>query len=190
MLFTPAAIEGIAAGRITLAFRRWDRSRVNPGTRICNALGVVEIVSIDRVDAISDAEARAAGFDTAAELVKVINKKSRVGGDLYRVGVRYGGADPRHELRASAELDDADIDTLRKRLARMDAAEPWTRTYLNLIAENPEVVARELAALVGMERDPFKIRVRRLKNLGLTESLPVGYRLSPRGRAFLDADEP
>ena len=34
-----------------------------------------------------------------------------------------------------------------------------------------------------MERDPFKIRVRRLKDLGLTESLDVGYRISPRGAA-------
>ena len=28
--------------------------------------------------------------------------------------------------------------------------------------------------------------MRKLKALGLTESLEVGYRLSPRGRAFLD----
>ncbi len=188
MLFTPAAIAGITAGRITLAFRRWDKPRVKPGSLIRNALGVVEIVSIERVDKISDVEAQAAGFDTAAELVKLIDKKARTDGDLYRVGVRYGGADPRHELRASADLDATEIELLRKRLARMDVGEPWTRNYLNLIAANPEVVARELAPLVGMDRDPFKIRVRRLKNLGLTESLPVGYRLSPRGRAFLDAD--
>jgi hypothetical protein len=32
----------------------------------------------------------------------------------------------------------------------------------------------------------FKRDVRRLKELGLTESLEVGYRLSPRGRAFLE----
>lgn len=31
----------------------------------------------------------------------------------------------------------------------------------------------------------FKPRVRQLKELGLTESLEVGYRLSPRGRAVL-----
>lgn len=189
MLFTPSAIEGIAAGRITLAFRRWDKPRVNPGSKIRNALGVIEIVSIKQVNKISDKEARAAGFDTAAELLKVIDKKSRTGGDLYRVGVRYGGEDPRHELRESADLGAAEIDAISKRLARMDAAGPWTRSYLNLIADNAEVVARELAPKVGMERDPFKIRVRKLKDLGLTESLPVGYRLSPRGRAFLDADE-
>jgi hypothetical protein len=32
---------------------------------------------------------------------------------------------------------------------------------------------------------PFKRRVRQLKELGLTESLEVGYRLSPRGRTVL-----
>jgi hypothetical protein len=37
-----------------------------------------------------------------------------------------------------------------------------------------------------MDRPEFKQRVRRLKALGLTESLQVGYRLSPRGMAFLD----
>jgi hypothetical protein len=31
----------------------------------------------------------------------------------------------------------------------------------------------------------FKADVRKLKELGLTESLEVGYRLSPRGRAVL-----
>lgn len=38
-----------------------------------------------------------------------------------------------------------------------------------------------------MEQRPFKANVRKLKELGLTESLEVGYRLSARGRALLDA---
>jgi hypothetical protein len=36
-----------------------------------------------------------------------------------------------------------------------------------------------------MERLPFKANVRKLKALGLTESLDIGYRLSPRGEALL-----
>jgi hypothetical protein len=40
---------------------------------------------------------------------------------------------------------------------------------------------------MGRERLAFKADVRRLKDLGLTESLPVGYRLSPRGRALIDS---
>jgi hypothetical protein len=42
--------------------------------------------------------------------------------------------------------------------------------------------APDLAASLGRETLPFKRDVRKL---GLTESLEVGYRLSPRGRAYL-----
>jgi hypothetical protein len=55
-----------------------------------------------------------------------------------------------------------------------------------MIAEAPGVRAPDLAARVGEEVPRFKRRVRRLKALGLTESLRIGYRLSPRGVAFLD----
>ena len=43
-----------------------------------------------------------------------------------------------------------------------------------------------VTAALGRETQPFKIDVRKLKRLGLTESLDVGYRLSPRGRAVLE----
>ena len=46
--------------------------------------------------------------------------------------------------------------------------------------------AGDLADELGLERLAFKTDVRKLKALGLTESLPVGYRLSPRGQAWLD----
>jgi hypothetical protein len=49
----------------------------------------------------------------------------------------------------------------------------------------PGVVSTDLAAQAGQERRAYKMRVRRLKALGLTESLERGYRLSPRGRAYL-----
>ena len=47
--------------------------------------------------------------------------------------------------------------------------------------------AGDLADELGMERLSFKTDVRKLKALGLTESLGTsGYRLSPRGQAWLD----
>ena len=55
---------------------------------------------------------------------------------------------------------------------------------LGLIAERPATRAPDLAASLGRETAPFKADVRKLKELGLTESLEVGYRLSPRGRAY------
>jgi hypothetical protein len=62
---------------------------------------------------------------------------------------------------------------------------PWTRQYLRLIAANEAVRAPDLAIEMGMATAPFKRRVRQLKGLGLTISLDIGYRISPRGKAFL-----
>jgi hypothetical protein len=39
--------------------------------------------------------------------------------------------------------------------------------------------------MVGQEKMVFKLNVRKLKALGLTESLEIGYRLSPRGQILL-----
>jgi hypothetical protein len=60
---------------------------------------------------------------------------------------------------------------------------------LELIDARPGVRAGDLADSFGMERLAFKADVRKLKALGLTESLEVGYRLSPRGAAYLSAQE-
>ena len=56
---------------------------------------------------------------------------------------------------------------------------------LRLIADQPATRAPDLAALLDRETQPFKTDVRKLKNLGLTISLSPGYRLSPRGEAYL-----
>ena len=58
---------------------------------------------------------------------------------------------------------------------------------LRAIAARPATRAADLAAGFGRETQPFKLDVRKLKNLGLTISLEVGYRLSPRGEAYLAA---
>ena len=62
----------------------------------------------------------------------------------------------------------------------------WTYAVLRAIAENPGLRAPDLAASFGRETAPFKRDVRKLKELGLTESLEIGYRISPRGQAVLD----
>jgi hypothetical protein len=56
---------------------------------------------------------------------------------------------------------------------------------LRAIADRPGERASDLAASFGRPRDPFKLDVRKLKELGLTESLRPGYRISPRGAAVL-----
>ena len=108
---------------------------------------------------------------------------------LYRIRFHLvDEPDPRAVLAASDRLSDEDVDELRRRLDRLDRASahgPWTMATLRLIEQRPAVRAGDLADEVGRERLPFKTDVRKLKNLGLTISLDVGYRLSPRGEAYL-----
>jgi hypothetical protein len=90
-------------------------------------------------------------------------------------------------LRAGSRLSATARAEIGERLARLDRASrhgAWTAAVLDLIAEHPGVRAPDLASRWGMETLPFKRDVRKLKELGLTESLEVGYRLSPRGRAW------
>jgi DNA-binding HxlR family transcriptional regulator len=80
------------------------------------------------------------------------------------------------------------LDGIAARLARLDAASrrgPWTAAVLGLIGRRPAVRAAELAADLGIATEVLKRDVRKLKELGLTESLNPGYRLSPRGEAVL-----
>ena len=179
MLFKASQLDGLADGTITLTFRRWDAPRVRAGGQQRTRIGVVEFDSIERVDDLSDEDARRAGWPSCDAVLKQFASRS---GDLYRIELHLAGPDPRAVLRETPP-DEA----LRRRFARMG---PWAIEYLRLIGENPGVRAPDLAAGIGMETHPFKLRVRRLKELGLTESLRIGYRLSPRGQAFLNDEGP
>jgi hypothetical protein len=191
MLFTAATLRGLTEGRVNCTYRRWEVVRPNVGSRFTTSAGVVEVTSITPTDEgqLTDQDAADAGFDSVAELVKWTSAKGR--GDLYRIGIVVVGPDSRVALRRSAKLAPADVSALSARLDRMDRAadQPWTHSTLRQIQQLPGVVSTELAAEAGLERRAYKLRVRRLKALGLTESLERGYRLSPRGQAYLAALE-
>jgi hypothetical protein len=188
VLFPQRFHAGLADGSVTLAFRRWRRPSVKSGGRQRTPVGELAIDAVDEVepDRITDGEARRAGYVDRAELLRELAR--RPDGTLYRIAFHHAGADPRIALREQAELSDDDWGKIAARLDRLDRASrhgPWTLTVLNLIAERPAVRAADLAESLGREKLPFKTDVRKLKELGLTESLDVGYRISSRGRAVL-----
>jgi hypothetical protein len=183
VLFKASQLSGIADGSIDLTFRRWPAPRVRAGSQQRTAIGVIAFDAVERVDDVTDEEARRAGW---ASRDAVLKQFARRDGDLYRISVRLAGPDPRAVLRERVPTP-GELAELRARVERMG---PWAIEYLHTIAEQPGVRAGDLAAARGMETKPFKMRVRRLKELGLTESLPVGYRLSSRGEAFLRAARP
>ena len=172
------------SGEITLAFRRWTKPTVKAGGTLRSPGGLLAVDAVERIDegAIGEEEARAAGFDSRDELLRELNK--RADGEVYRVRFHPAERDPRQELRDSDALDEPELTALRAKLERMDRSSangPWTRQALELVGENPGVVSTELAAKAGRERFSWKADVRKLKAMGLTESLVVGYRLTRRG---------
>ena len=184
MLFKQAFWGGLRDGTITVTFRRWKRPQAKPGGRYRTPAGMLEVESVEVVTAerVTDAEARRAGYADAGALFADIDRWPE--GDLYRIAFHHAGEDPRIALREDGDVSDEAMSAVVTRLGRLDARSPhgpWTRRTLDAIAARPGVRAGDLAAEQGRERLAFKADVRKLKALGLTESLPVGYRLSPRG---------
>jgi hypothetical protein len=185
---------GIESGAITVTFRRWKRSQVVAGNTYRTAVGrlVVEAVDVIDPESITKADAKRAGFAAPAEVVRELRGTA----DLPTYRIRFHLArdpDPRAQLAARAALRPDEIADLTRRLERLDRASAygsWTIDTLRAIEARPGVRAADLAAAFDREKEAFKLDVRKLKNLGLTLSLEVGYRLSPRGEAFLASYAP
>ena len=187
MLLRHDVLAAIASGRVEVVYRRWAGPRVKEGSTLRTPVGVLEVESVEVVDpgSLRLDDAIAAGFETVAALLDSAGTRGEI---LYRIRLRSAGPDPREALRESVP-DDSELAEIRMRLDRLDASSshgPWTGQTLRLIAENPGMRAEDLARSVGREKLPFKLDVRKLKELGLTVSLTTGYRLSPRGESVLE----
>lgn len=187
MLLNRDTAEGIADGSITLVLRRWDAPRARRGGTQRTVAGTIRIDDVTEYPGsyrVAAAQARAAGYPDAASAQRDLDR--RQARRTYAIAVSYLGPDERPDLAADDRLTTADVDAISARLQRWDVAtERWTRQYLELIGANEAVRAPDLADRMGIDTPRFKRRVRQLKGLGLTISLDVGYRLSPRGRAYL-----
>ncbi len=192
LLFKKRFHQGLVDGSVTLTIRFWDKPHVKTGGRYrVHPIGVVEVDAVERITlgALSEGDAKRAGFCDLAELVEYAKPVAKglltAHTPIFKIGLHHGGDGDRVPLSLETKLDAADVDALCKRLGRLDAKGPWVRKTLQLISRRPKIAASKLAASIGRQTVPFKIDVRKLKKLGLTESYEVGYSLSPRGRAFL-----
>ena len=183
MLIRPADLARIRDGEIDLAFRRWERPRLLVGTRMRTSVGLVEVTSVDEVDDISedDAAPGRSASRAAAEADGGARRRRRSGGWVCGTPARTHGW-PCATTATSAPRSGSTWWRGSTGSTAPRRSGPWTREALALIAANPARRAPDLAAELGRETAPFKRDVRKLKELGLTESLEIGYRLSPRGR--------
>lgn len=189
MLLKNKTIEDIQSGKITLIFRRWKKAGVKQGGTQMTQLGVVGVddVQIVTEDQITDRDAKKAGFKSRGELLADLYDRDE---DIYKIKVHWVGEDPRKALRTDDKLSKKVLDEIIRKLKKLDQGSQrgnWTQLYLQMIHDQPNTHAQILAEQIGLTIPTFKPWVRKLKALGLTESLRPGYRLSPRGQKVLAA---
>ncbi len=183
MLLKNEVLEKIIDGRVSLVFRRWKRATVKSGGTLKTRKGVLSIKSVETIpeSAITASDAKKADFKSVEELKTMLSDRD---GEIYKITLAYAGEDPRITLRNKTKLSKKEIEEIGQTLERWDQSKvfgKWTFKYLEMIHEQPNTHAQILADSVGLAKNRFKGNVRKLKEMGLTESLRPGYKLSPRG---------
>lgn len=189
MLFKEIHLQGIKAGKVKLAFRKWQKPSVKVGTRIHTSIGLLEIDSIDAIieSDITETDAINAGFNSKEHLLKSFPQNSN--GMIYKIEVSYHSEDPRISLREHTDLSEQELLDIIKKLQKLDKYSKkgqWTKQILLAIKDNPNLHAIGIANLTGFEKEWLKMNIRKLKNLGLTISHTVGYELSPKGKVITE----
>lgn len=189
MLIKDEIIEQIKSGEIAILFRRWSRPGAKAGGSQITQGGVIGIDTVEVVteDEITEMDARRAGYVSKDDLLASLNYRDD---PIYRLSVYFVGEDPRIALREKDDLNNDDLNEIIEKLRKLDKNSkrgPWTLQYLQLIHDMPNTYSGILANYLGIDIPSFKPWVRKLKALGLTESLKPGYRLSPRGQKVLVA---
>ena len=189
MLIKDEVIEKIKSGEVTVLFRRWSRPGAKAGGSQMTQGGVIGIDTVEVVteDEITELDARDAGYGTKENLLDKLNYRDD---PIYRIRVFFAGADPRIALRENDDLGDAELNEIIAKLDKLDKNSKrgaWTQQYLQVIQDMPKTYSGLLADYLGLSIPEFKPWVRKLKALGLTESLHPGYKLSPRGEKVLEA---
>jgi hypothetical protein len=190
LMFTREDHNRVRSGEITVTWRLWKYQHVKAGRPYATGFGhvFVEDVRVVRAADVTDDDAHEVGLPDVDALYDQVREHTgaTVSPDttLYRVQFNYLEKPPEKPVFSLEEID--------KRLDRLDRASPrgpWTMTALRLIEESPGVVSTSLNLEAGIDRPTFKLNVRKLKALGLTLSLEVGYELSELGQSYLDSKE-
>jgi len=187
MLIKNHVLSRIKEGKVTQAFWRWEKPTVVPGTVLHTPVGLFVIDSIKSADedGLTAADAVSAGYADLPQLLKDVRRRP---GQLYRMGIRFKGTDPRVDLRENKVITPEELAIIKKKLAKLDTSSrtgPWTHKMLLMIAAHPNVKSAELAQIVGMQKERLKTETRKLINLGFVISCKPGYEIAPRGVAFL-----
>ena len=178
--FTTRNSDQIRSGAVTLTLRNWKRPHAKVGTvyrlRPSGAVKVTRIGTV-RLSEITPEDANRAGFASVDALAAFLDLP--LSAEVTSVEFALTDDVPKRTPTLTPE-------EVAKRLAATDqrSGSPWTARVLALIEAHPAIRAGDLAPAMGWDTPKFKANVRKLKALGLTQSLEVGYRLTVLGRAW------
>ena len=189
MLFKKRFLTLIEEGEIHTAFRKWTRPSVRESGTLLTPVGQLRITSLTQIayDQISDEAIKQAGYTNRRELDKELAFKDK--GAIYKVEFQLESTDPRIGLREHTNISADEMTVILDTLKRYDTrgkVKDWTFKILDMVDREPGKYAIEYATRLGYEKEWFKLNIRKLKNLGLTISLPKGYTISPRGKVVLE----
>ncbi len=177
MQFTARNSDEIRAGKVTVSFRNWKRPHaVVGGVYRLRPAGAIKVTGLARTslsDVTAD-DASRAGFRSVDALIAFLG----LSGSDFVTRVEFALTDEVSKTTPSLTPEE-----ILKRLDATDrrSAAPWTGRALALIEAHPATRAGDLAPVMGWDTPKFKSNVRKLKSLGLTRSLEVGYRLTELG---------
>ena len=139
-----------------------------------------------RLSEIEACDLRRSGFDSVAAVAEFLRLPQSA--TVTRVEFELT------EEPAAKPPPELSVDAVVTRLQATDrrSAAPWTADVIARIRARPATRAGDLAPEMGWETPVFKVNVRKLKALGLTQSLETGYRLTDLGEqvAALMIDRP
>ncbi len=189
MLFKQKHLEGIKAGKVTLAFRRWKRTDLKKGSLIKTAVGTIEITDIATIKEthINDIDAKKAGFINLDSLLKSLHSEEEA--RIFKMHIRNYIELARPKATEKSSLSKGDINKLKAKLTQFDKysrSGAWTNNILKTLHENPKATSTELSLKTGKTREWLQLNIRKLKNLGLTVNHDPGYELTKIGKMLME----
>lgn len=188
MLFNAETAKRIRNAEITVSLRTWRRPQARVGgVYYLRPSGAVEVTAMTEctLHDVSTDDLRDAGFVDRSAVVSVLGIDENDPIWVVRFSFHPNRTRP---LPDRTSVDHDELVTLATKLARKDERSPdgpWTRATLVLIGKQPGTVSTQLAEQLDRDRLTLKRDIRKLKSLGLTISLDVGYRLSTKGEALV-----
>ena len=179
-LFSSKIFEAIKEGQITLAFRLWDSCRLVPGKSYSiGKLGRIIIKSAEKtpLSAITDNDARLAGFDNVAQLWDEL-KTQKPGLDIngaacFRIEFHYDGVNrDSNPIRAPRPLPPHMLERLDENIKRLDRRAQGVTYYaiLREMSEKPRSRAQTLADSFACSLPEIRRKLFRLSKEHLVRS--------------------